>query len=162
MTKEREPHDELFYALHDVLARLKEREFSYDDVVSWELRILEILGFMPNFESCVYCGRSLPEEDKTLFSRERGGVLCARCSRSLPYKTYGQGVIPRLIACKTAAGRPATSGFYGASFSEDGRAGLSGAGFVREAQDIMEGFTSFHLDVEFRSYRILKGLLLKG
>ncbi|MEI6155503.1 MAG: hypothetical protein WCQ90_15605 [Deltaproteobacteria bacterium] len=33
--------------------------------------------------------------------------------------------------------------------------------FEREVQDIMEGFMSYHLDVEFRSYRLLKNFVLK-
>ena len=31
--------------------------------------------------------------------------------------------------------------------------------FEREAREIMEGFISFHLDVEFKSYKIFKSLL---
>jgi DNA repair protein RecO (recombination protein O) len=144
LTKEREKHDGLFQALRGILKELKDVEYSYDDVLHHQLKILGLLGFMPNFDACVYCGKDMTGYVRALFSRERGGILCSHCARSLPYKAYPDGVIARLALLRDNGGRPSAS-----------------EGFVREAQDIMEGFTSFHLDVEFRSYKILKNLFLK-
>jgi DNA repair protein RecO (recombination protein O) len=158
LTKERERHHELFYALGQALSDIKAREFAYRDVIRHQLRILETLGFMPNLNSCVYCSKDVPDESKVHFSRERGGILCPACSRPIPHKTYSEGAIPWLSTvcgdqngsvCEVHDGN-GFPGFYG---SEELRR------FEKEARDIMEGFISFHLDVEFKSYRILKSLL---
>jgi recombinational DNA repair protein (RecF pathway) len=75
------------------------------------------------------------------FSKERGGVLCVSCSKSIPHTRYGEGVIP------------------GLALIGNQKKPLINMIFERQAQDIMEGFMSFHLDVEFRSYRILKKVI---
>lgn len=157
LTKERERHDALFHTLRIALKTLKEFDFSYDEVLYYQLRMLETLGFMPNLDNCVYCGKGLQENEKILFSRERGGILCALCARSLPYKAYPEGVISRLSSFRNNSG----SSQFRESTPAPPTDLLLAAGdglFASEAQDIMEGFTSFHLDVEFRSYRILKSL----
>ena len=104
--------------------------------------MLDMLGYMPNFDSCVYCGSGVPDDKKVHFSKERGGVLCPSCSKSIPHTIYGEGVIPGLMLIRNQE-KP-----------------LINMIFERQAQDIMEGFMSFHLDVEFRSYRILKNVIL--
>jgi len=158
LTKERERHQELFHALGQALSDVKAREFGYKDVIRHQLRILETLGFMPNLQSCVYCGKDMPDNRKVSFSRERGGILCPVCSRPIPHRTYSEGTIPWLAAacdypddssCEVRDGNGVT-GFYSTE-------GLKR--FEKEAREIMEGFISFHLDVEFKSYRILKSLL---
>ncbi len=167
LTKERERHDGLFQVLKNVLKELKDVEYSYDHVLHHQLKILGLLGFMPNFDSCVYCGKEMTAYVRTLFSRERGGVLCAHCARSLPYKAYPEGVIAKLASLRGNGEFPeARSGENGTGAVQEPHGTYAGtgaaAGFTRNAQDIMEGFTSFHLDVEFRSYRILKDAFLKG
>jgi DNA repair protein RecO (recombination protein O) len=157
LTKERERHEELFEVLKVVLCALKSADFSYDDILRYELRMLEVLGFMPNFDACVYCSGAVAEDEKVLFSKERGGILCHRCARSLPYRAYTTGVIPRIASFRNL-GRAFDNGDREDAFSVP-PGGTAGNGrFIGEAQDIMEGFTSFHLDVDFRSYRILKSL----
>jgi DNA repair protein RecO (recombination protein O) len=166
LTKERERHDELFFALKDNLRDIRQRDLSYADILRRQLMMLQMLGFMPNFHTCVYCGKEIPDGHKILFSKERGGILCAVCSRSIPHKRYGEGIIPRLAAMSSFRRdgswetrvpsilvKEPESGFLGP------RDGEGSGTFESEAQDIMEGFMSFHLDVEFKSYRILKGIM---
>ena len=139
LTKERERHDEVFHMLREVLQNIRRLEFAYTDVLYYQLKMLETLGYMPNFHNCVYCGNDIADDNKVLFSRERGGTLCLKCSRFLPHKAYPDGIIPKfLLIMKT-----------GETIEKDN-------GFKVSAQDIMEGFMSFHLDVEFKSYRIMK------
>jgi DNA repair protein RecO (recombination protein O) len=158
LTKERERHQELFHALEQALRDTKARDFAYRDVLRHQLKILETLGFMPNFHSCVYCGKDVPDERKVHFSRERGGILCPVCSRPIPHRTYSEGTMPWLVAvcgdqidssCEVRDGN-GLSGFYYSEVLKQ---------FEKEAREIMEGFISFHLDVEFKSYRILKSLM---
>lgn len=142
LTKEKEPHEPLFLALKEVLFAVKRHTFSYSDILYYQFLMLDMLGYMPNFDSCVYCTSAIPNEKKVLFSKERGGILCVQCARSIPHTVCGEGVIPGLMSIRNQE-KP-----------------LSNLLFERQAQDIMEGFMSFHLDVEFRSYRLLKSFIL--
>jgi DNA repair protein RecO (recombination protein O) len=158
LTKERETNTALFYGLKDILARLKHNEFAYTDILHHEFKILEILGYMPNFNGCVYCGKVIPDEYKVHFSSERGGVLCPSCSRAIPHRTYSGGTIPRLVSIG--------GNHDGPVFEVHDSKGLSDVyipeetkRFEKEVREIMESFISFHLDVEFKSYKILKSLI---
>jgi DNA repair protein RecO (recombination protein O) len=142
LTKEKEPHESLFSALRELLFAVKNHDFIYSDILYYQFLMLDMLGYMPNFDSCVYCGSTMSDDKKVHFSKERGGVLCASCSKSIPHTIYREGVIPGLMLIRNQE-KP-----------------LVNMIFERQAQDIMEGFMSFHLDVEFRSYRILKNVIL--
>jgi DNA repair protein RecO (recombination protein O) len=139
LTKEKERNDALFRHLSTNLSRLKAVEFTRSDVLYYQLQTLDHLGFMPNFGTCVQCGKHLAEHEKICFSNERGGTLCPGCSRSIPHRTYPEGLIPRL------ADRRASSTIDTGVLERHGR-------------EILEGFISFHLSVEFKSYRFLRGI----
>ena len=162
LTKERERHDNLFRILKIVLLKVKRTDLSYTEILYNHLSVLELLGFMPNFNTCVYCGNKMDGEKRIFFSREKGGILCASCSSLLPHKAYRSGVIERIMSsCRSGIG---TDVFYP---STDAAGVLCNEPsdfykiFEREIQEIMEGFMSYHLDVEFRSYRLLKNFVLK-
>jgi len=162
LTKERERHDELFHVLKDILQKLKQAEFAYMEILYHHLKILETLGFMPNFIACVYCGNKMEEEEKIYFSNERGGILCSLCAPSLPHKTYQAGVIEKVLSFRRQGRETGDMSFKvkeeDVLCKEDPKTYKL---FEREMQDIMEGFMSYHLDVEFRSYRLLKNFVLK-
>jgi DNA repair protein RecO (recombination protein O) len=141
LTKEREKHTELFYILKEVLTQVKHSELAYSGVLFYQLKMLETLGYMPNFNSCVYCGKNIPDEKKIHFSKERGGILCPVCVRFLPYKEYPEGIISKL------------------SSIQDSEKTEINTVFEQYAADIIEGFISFHLDLEFKSYKILKSVI---
>jgi DNA repair protein RecO (recombination protein O) len=141
LTKERERHDALFYLLKEILSAVKGRELSYTGILHYQLRMLETLGYLPNLAHCVYCGKDIPEKEKIYFSRERGGVLCGNCSSYLPYRTYSHGVISVISTMGKEAPIPAELPAR------------------RELTDLIEGFVAFHLEVECKSYRILKGIM---
>ena len=157
LTKERERHEDLFNVLAEILQGIRGAEFTYDDILHYQLRMLGILGFMPNFHTCVYCGQAMAADEKIFFSRERGGILCHKCAPSLPHQVCAEGVIAGIVSVQQANGNVAGSqDAWGCA--ENGPSYLDN-GFERVAQDIMEGFMTFHLDVELKSYRILKGLI---
>jgi DNA repair protein RecO (recombination protein O) len=139
LTREKERNRRLFQYLRDSLHRLKSVEFTHSDILYYQLQMLDHLGFMPNFSTCVRCGKDLFEHEKTSFSNERGGILCAACSRSVPHRTYPQGLISGL-----AAQQKTDVIDYGS--------------FVRYGRDLLEGFIAFHLNVEFKSYKFLRGI----
>ncbi|MDR2017955.1 MAG: DNA repair protein RecO [Syntrophobacterales bacterium] len=158
LTKEREKNIDLFQALKEILVRVKQREFAYADILHYELRMLEVLGYMPNFRNCVYCGKKVSDEINSRFSNERGGVLCPACARSLPHRTYSEGTIPSLVSVgSTICG--SIHGVRDSGMPPEAGKPSDQKRFELEARQLMEGFISFHLAVEFKSYRILKSLL---
>ena len=158
LTKEREKNTALFRTLKEILEGVKRSEFAYADILHYELRMLETLGYMPNLTDCVYCGKRVPDEMNRHFSSQRGGVLCPACTRPLPHRTYSEGTIPNLVFVGNNRYRPLAEDFDGERSPEAGK-GADPKRFEHEARQIMENFISFHLDVEFKSYRILKSLL---
>lgn len=140
LTKEKERNRRLFQSLQDHLHRLKSVEFTHSDILYYQLQMLDHLGFMPNFSTCVHCGKDLFEHEKTSFSNERGGILCAVCSRSVPHRSYPQGLISGLAAQQKADA-------------------IDRGSFVRYGRDLLEGFIEFHLNVEFKSYKFLRGIV---
>lgn len=44
-----------------------------------EIKLLSYLGYMPDLDCCVSCGRSLQSEQKIVFSARQGGILCSAC-----------------------------------------------------------------------------------
>jgi DNA repair protein RecO (recombination protein O) len=143
LTKERERHDALFYLLKEIIGQVRETELSYSHILHYQLRMLEVLGYLPNFGHCVHCGKDVPDTDKVFFSKEGGGVLCGHCSGHVPSRAYSRGVIPGICASSREVCR----------FTE--------MPLQREATDLMEGFVAFHLEIECKSYQILKKVLYR-
>jgi DNA repair protein RecO (recombination protein O) len=79
-----EPHPELFHAAVDALDRLAGAPAA--DVVHtalaavWE--VVGLLGYQPELESCVHCGRQLDPEEAVRVDVEAGGAACTRCRPS--------------------------------------------------------------------------------
>lgn len=155
LTRDREKHTELFYMLKDVLATIKQRDLTYSDVLYHELNMLQILGFEPNFQTCVYCGKAMDEEEKICFSNQRGGTLCNRCARFIAHKRYDQGVIAQLASMRGKKREQLSCEPVG-NYSPFNNGNGKDVIFERDARELLEGFVSFHLEVEFKSYRILK------
>ncbi len=158
LTKDHEKNIELFYVLKEVLTATKQDELDYVHILYYELRMLEALGYMPNFAACVYCGKGMPDNARIHFSRERGDILCPTCSRPIPHRTYSEGTIPGII--HVGSNHRHSEFEVRDSLRIPGGVGpVDSQRFGREAREIMEGFISFHLDIEFKSYRILKSML---
>lgn len=67
LTKEKERNDGLFQLLSASLARLKSVELTRSDILYYQLQMLDHLGFMPNFGTCVQCGKLLAEHRRSAF-----------------------------------------------------------------------------------------------
>lgn len=141
LTKEREPHAQLFHALKRLIDLVRGNDPTYADVLHHQLGMLETLGYHPNLDSCVYCGADMVRQKKINFSGERGGILCDACARSLPHRVCAEGTISGLISARTKRG------------------GFDNRAVEREAQEIMESFITYHIDVDLRSYRLLKTMV---
>lgn len=69
----------LFDLTVEVLALLEKRNQRYDTpVLAYELKALKQLGYMPQLDKCVKCGK---EGDPAAFSVSDGGILCTDCRK---------------------------------------------------------------------------------
>jgi DNA repair protein RecO (recombination protein O) len=82
MTEEEEADKDVF---DNLLAHLYVMERAKDPELiarSWELKLLSHLGYKPELENCLICGRKV--EGNIFFSPSSGGVICSNCAISTP------------------------------------------------------------------------------
>lgn len=72
----------LYRLLTEALQRISEEQDPFVAVRYFEIRILDVLGFRPNFFQCVECGREIEPQDQ-FFSALQGGVRCPKCGLSV-------------------------------------------------------------------------------
>ncbi len=88
LTEDRHPSREVFLLLAHYLKLLEAAPATFEIVRSFEIKLLERLGWAPMLEQCVQCekpffGEELaPEESYVSLAVERGGFLCHDCSPS--------------------------------------------------------------------------------
>jgi DNA repair protein RecO (recombination protein O) len=86
LTEERQPARELFLLLAHYLVLLEAHPATFEIVRSFEIKLLERLGWAPVLEECVNCGAAFfgeelpPEQSYVSLAVERGGFLCHACS----------------------------------------------------------------------------------
>lgn len=73
----------LFRLLTETLSRLAAESIPWLTVRSYEMRLLDLLGFRPQLFECANCGNEILAEDQ-FFSAALGGATCPRCGRGLP------------------------------------------------------------------------------
>lgn len=144
LAPERARHPELFILLTDFLGILEARGVTEDLLRVFEVRLLDDLGFRPHVSNCVICHTSFTIGSKIRFSSEKGGALCAICSKGLSMtmpvsigtlKTLDMAIkmepvkIPRLV------------------FSREVR---------NECKEILRGFIRFHTGRELKSLEFIE------
>jgi DNA repair protein RecO (recombination protein O) len=78
LTREHEPHPELFELLEGYLRRLDAKEAGPTSLLAFELAALAQAGLMPRFDTCALCGGSPGERPR--FDQSHGGAVCEACS----------------------------------------------------------------------------------
>lgn len=77
------PQQRIFLLLLDFLEAMEEREKSQSTLVlSYMIKILNLLGAMPNLEYCILCGEKEPKK-KWEFSVKEGGIICPKCAEEI-------------------------------------------------------------------------------
>jgi DNA repair protein RecO (recombination protein O) len=72
-------------------------------VLSFQLKLLWLSGYLPHLESCVECGR---RDGLVAFVPAAGGVACADCDRDgIPLDAEAANGIDRLVRTPIAGGR---------------------------------------------------------
>ena len=83
VTQENEPAAQVLSLFLNTLFVLSETDKNKDLILSiFELRLLAIIGFLPNVARCVHCGTPMLEEmNDFYFSIKEDGVKCEICQR---------------------------------------------------------------------------------
>ncbi len=75
------PQPRMFNLLLDFLDALEKREKKHDTLaMAYMVKVLDILGTMPNIKECSLCGKENPQR---FFSVEEGGMICPECAESI-------------------------------------------------------------------------------
>lgn len=73
----------LYRLLTETMTRLAKESIPWLTVRSYEMRLLDLLGFRPQLFECANCRKEIIAEAQ-FFSAELGGVVCPRCGKGLP------------------------------------------------------------------------------
>ncbi len=79
MVAEREANRELFNLLITFLSLLNEKDFREEFIRIFELRLLSLAGYQPEFGRCVMCRKEVNGTREHNFSEQRGGLICLEC-----------------------------------------------------------------------------------
>jgi DNA repair protein RecO (recombination protein O) len=82
-TPERQESYPVFRLLLETLQRLATGSRLDIALRFFEMRLLDCLGYRPQLEECVVCGKPLEAIDNN-WSAESGGVICPACARNIP------------------------------------------------------------------------------
>ena len=77
-TVDAEQNTELYRLIERTLERLDRGDPPAAVLRHYELRLLDMVGFRPEFFRCVSCGAEIRPEAQ-FFSLEKGGILCPQC-----------------------------------------------------------------------------------
>ncbi|HEY59491.1 MAG TPA: DNA repair protein RecO [Anaerolineae bacterium] len=77
-TSEEEPNPVLYRLVKETLMRVARLEDPFIAIRRFELQLLDISGYRPEFFYCVQCKSEIKPEDQ-YFSASQGGALCPKC-----------------------------------------------------------------------------------
>lgn len=100
-TEENDPCEELFDVFLNALAGISKDENGTLWLLAFEIKMLKLLGYLPEWGRCVNCKDSIQQLSGVYFHAKEGGVLCGRCR----IKTKEGIMVPAgamLIAAKLA------------------------------------------------------------
>jgi len=115
----------------------------------FEVRLLSLLGYQPEFNHCLRCRKGLSGE-KIFFSVREGGMLCAACAASLP------GLIP--VSMGTAKTLLLARSI---PLDKVGRISFSPQS-LKESEAILTPFLQHYLGKELKSKKFLEQTLPVG
>ncbi len=78
-TVENDPHEQLFDILTETLAGISTDHDSVLRSLVFEIKLLKILGYLPDWGCCVECKSRIQQASGVYFSAKDGGGVCKRC-----------------------------------------------------------------------------------
>ena len=103
LTEENDAHPDLFAALVETLRGLAGDTPAAPHVPRFQAALLRAIGYAPNLQECVACGRTPGRGGPVYFSAGAGGLLCRDCE---PNYVEKRRVPPRLAGTTPATGDP--------------------------------------------------------
>ncbi len=141
------PNPELFSLLlttyHKLLSAGQE-ELDYINLI-FKVRILSLLGFKPQLQECIDCGREVKTGPNNYFSIAGGGILCPECrAKTIKDNLYyfngeARGVLKKIL--DTGLKLPPYLKISGKA--------------LEELDDLIDRFIIYHLDLNLKSTKFL-------
>lgn len=78
-TEESDPSEQLFDICLNTLIGISVDEDTTIRLLAFELKMLRILGYLPELGYCVNCKNSIEQISEVHFDAKEGGVLCRKC-----------------------------------------------------------------------------------
>ncbi|MBI2557123.1 MAG: DNA repair protein RecO, partial [Planctomycetes bacterium] len=78
-TEENDPCEHLFDIFLNTLMGISTGTDATIRLLVFEIKMLHILGYLPEWRHCVNCKKSIQHISKVLFNAKEGGVLCKTC-----------------------------------------------------------------------------------
>jgi DNA repair protein RecO (recombination protein O) len=146
MTAEREGNPDLFNTLKVFLSLLSDGEAETQILRVFEIRLLSLLGYQPELNSCLRCNEPFEPGEGARFSVKKGGLLCEKCSHGYT------DLIP--VSLGTArmlhlALEMDLSKVHRLRFSQQA---------LSEGEVILSTFIQYHINKELKSKKFLKDL----
>ncbi len=146
--KESHPHTDLYAFVLLIFNELNSTNDCYPLWFYATIHIMRLLGFSPNFESCLTCKLPLSGKEKIYMAPTQGGILCSRCAQ------YSR------ISCM--ATRPETLGalqfLKKTSVQAATRLKISESSGA-EIEGFLTAFTHYYLEQPLKSIPLLKEAL---
>ncbi len=73
----------LFDDLVEYFDLISQKKVNYSLIsISYKLKLLKELGYLPDFKSCVYCNKVFDSDDEIFFNLLEGEILCNKCKKT--------------------------------------------------------------------------------
>lgn len=82
-TEESDPSEQLFDICLETLSRMAANTGTAVYFLAYEIKMLKVLGYLPELRYCVNCTGSIQQVAEVYFSARAGGVLCRQCQEKL-------------------------------------------------------------------------------
>ena len=135
----------LYNLLLDFMEELELRAQKHETLVmAYIIKVLDILGSMPQMKMCVCCGCESDETGTSLklFSVKEGGMICRKCAENLQAEDNRTLIYDADFAIVDILGY-----FQKKSFSDLRKLALEGKA-LEKLQRILRQYLAYHLDVK--------------
>ncbi len=136
----------LYRLLTDALSRLASDAIPWLTIRSYEMRLLDLLGYRPQLFECANCGSEIQAEDQ-FFSPALGGAICPRCGHGLP------GLWPISVEALKYLRHFQRSDYRAATRARPD------AETQREIEAVMQGYFQFLLERELNTPGFIKRII---
>ncbi|MFC1498964.1 DNA repair protein RecO [Verrucomicrobiota bacterium] len=142
---------ELYRLADQSLDFLCHRAATFQFMLWFELKFMEILGFAPQFSKCLIChiDLSAPDSGSPLFSYVGGGFLCANCARKRHLESHH--ISADLVAMLRS--------WQNAKTPRRAQNTKCNHKHIIELKQLLGMFLNYHLDFLPSSRRIVSGML---